>query len=271
MTKEVRHRSVSQYNQYSLCPYSYWLARIERVWSRPAAWLPQGTALHEVLDQVAKSKGSMTLEDAQALFAREYDKDIGEMCKDTPNVQFWSRSGPYGGKVDIERRFKLGLEQIEKWFRWNEKHPEERFWTTPNGEIGSEIAFDIDLDGVPVKGFIDAVLDVVEDDDPEECSTALRVRDYKTGKAPSDDFQLGVYRVALQLMFGVDVMEGDFWLGKSGKATFPYDLSDWTVERVTEMFHELEANIQAENFEPDPEPSKCRFCDVSASCQFSMG
>ncbi|AEL17700.1 Cas4 exonuclease [Mycobacterium phage Cuco] len=271
MTKEVRHRSVSQYNQYSLCPYSYWLARIERVWSRPAAWLPQGTALHEVLDQVAKSKGSMTLEDAQALFAREYDKDIGEMCKDTPNVQFWSRSGPYGGKVDIERRFKLGLEQIEKWFRWNEKHPEERFWTTPNGEIGSEIAFDIDLDGVPVKGFIDAVLDVVEDDDPEECSTALRVRDYKTGKAPSDDFQLGVYRVALQLMFGVDVMEGDFWLGKSGKATFPYDLSDWTVERVTEMFHDLEANIQAENFEPDPEPSKCRFCDVSASCQFSMG
>ncbi|ATW60936.1 Cas4 exonuclease [Mycobacterium phage Archetta] len=271
MTEEVKHRSVSQYNQYQLCPYSYYLARIARVWSRPAAWLPQGTAFHEVVDQVAKSKGSMSLEDAQALFSSEYDKDIGEMCRDTPNVTFWSRSGPYGGKVDIERRYNVGLEQIEKFFAWHEKHQEERFWTTPTGDVGTEIAFDIDLDGVPVKGFIDAVLDVVEDDDPEEFSSVLRVRDYKTGKAPSDDFQLGVYRVALLLMFGIDVQEGDFWLGKSGKATFPYDLSDWTVERVTEMFHELEANIQAENFEPAPEPSKCRFCDVSASCQFSMG
>ena len=98
----------------------------------------------------------------------------------------------------------------------------------------------------------------------------LRVRDYKTGNTPGDDFQLGVYSVAVEELWGVKPPYGDYFMaGKKGsppKLTAPYDLSRWTRAAVTERFHEVEARIQAGDFEPDPEPSKCGFCDVNLSC-----
>ncbi|AER26461.1 exonuclease [Mycobacterium phage Saintus] len=260
------HRSVSQLNQYERCPMAYKLSRIDKVWQRPAAWLPQGTAFHTTVELAAKDL-EMSLEKAQEIFSAEYDKDIGALTSETPNVQFWSRSGPYAGRADIERRYALGLEQVERWFDWHNEHPEEEFWKAPDGTPGIELGFDIDLDGVPVRGFIDAIK-VIDGE--------LVVEDYKTGNTPGDDFQLGVYSVAVEMMYGVERPQtGRYWMagkkGGKGKPTKPYDLSEWTREAVTEKFHELDQNIRAEKFEADPEPSKCQFCDVSASCSFAMG
>ncbi|QXN73050.1 Cas4 exonuclease [Mycobacterium phage Phillis] len=298
------HRSVSQYNQYNKCPQSYKLARIDKVWQRPAAWLMQGTAFHATVEVVARDviKGQLeggsgpsydseiTRGDARTVFTREYDKDISAATRETPNVQFWSRSGPYVGKVDIERRYDLGLEQLERWFEYMDANPDEKIWTLPNGEPALEVEFNIELGMDPscpvhahqlkdedcdcgvgpvkVKGFIDAIV--------ERPDGSLRIRDWKTGNTPGDDFQLGVYRVAIFLMFGVWIDTGDYWMAgkkgvKKGKPTKPYDLLDWDVDTVTEKFLELEANIRAEKFEAAPEPSKCQFCDVSASCSFAMG
>ncbi|QHB36975.1 Cas4 exonuclease [Mycobacterium phage Roary] len=245
---------------------AYKLSRIDKVWQRPAAWLPQGTAFHTTVELAAKDL-EMSLEKAQEIFSAEYDKDIGALTSETPNVQFWSRSGPYAGRADIERRYALGLEQVERWFDWHNEHPEEEFWKAPDGTPGIELGFDIDLDGVPVRGFIDAIK-VIDGE--------LVVEDYKTGNTPGDDFQLGVYSVAVEMMYGVDRPQtGRYWMagkkGGKGKPTKPYDLSEWTREAVTEKFHELDQNIRAEKFEADPEPSKCQFCDVSASCSFAMG
>lgn len=60
----------------------------------------------------------------------------------------------------------------------------------------------------------------------------LVIRDHKTGNNPGDDFQLGIYAVAIDATQGVKSELGEFWMGKTGKPTFPYDLSDWTKERV---------------------------------------
>lgn len=263
----MTHRSVSQINSYKKCAYSYRLARIDRVWSRPAAWLAQGSAVHEVAEQWEQSNRTMTLEEAQGLFDASYEKHIAESCETTPNLDYWFASGPYKGEADVERRYLIGMEQVEKLINWHLANPDQVIWTAPDGTRGIELGFDIDLDGVLVRGFIDAVR-VVDDE--------IRVVDYKTGNSPGDDFQLGVYSVAIAEMFGVDPPRwGEYFMtGKQGKKagpTVPYDLTEWTRERVTAEFHELERNIQAGNFEPSPSPKVCNFCDVSYACQFAMG
>lgn len=247
------HRSVSQLNQYRRCPQAYKLARIDRVWQRPAAWLIQGSAVHESVDAWEKSEGTMTLFEAQDVYREAFARESAKYCEETPNFEYWAWSGPYRADRDLERRFHLGLEQVERYIAWRTTHPEEQVWRTPEGKPASELEFDIDLDGVQVKGFIDLVL-------------TDEVRDTKTGAVPGDVLQLGTYRVALAKQFGIEVNKGTYWMGKSGKPTFPYDLTEWTEERVSEEFHQLEEAIQAERFDPDPEPTKCRFCDVSASC-----
>ncbi|CAA79445.1 exonuclease [Fromanvirus L5] len=276
-------RSVSQLNQYTRCPQAYKLARIDKVWARPAAWLPQGTAFHtvaEVYEKALAEGREMSLERAQEIFREEYAKDIGALCDETPNFEWWFWSGPYNGERDIERRFHLGLEQVEKFIAWR-KDKGQQIWTTPGRGICSteawkdtnckeceqpkpaiELPFNIELDGIRVRGFIDAVVVV---------NGELRVRDYKTGNSPGDDFQLGVYALAVAMTYDVEAPKtGDYFMaGKKGikaKPTAPYDLTDWTRERITERFHEVEARIQAGDFEPLPEPDKCGFCDVNYSC-----
>ena len=258
-TKTRPHRSVSQYNQYKRCPLSYRLSRIDKRWEKPAAWLPQGSAVHTVAETIEKRKhaGSpMSLEEAHELFRDEYSKEIDRYTSETPNFEYWFRSGPYGGEADVERRFLIGMGQVETFYRFSEQ---QVIWISPDGVPGIELSFDIDLDGVLVRGFIDAV---VRDGD------TIALRDYKTGNKPGDDFQLGVYKVALEEQYGVTTDTGDYWMARTGKPTYPYDLSEWTRERVTAEFAELEANIQAGRFEPDPEPSKCLFCGVASSCEF---
>ena len=262
MTEDKPHRSVSQLKLYERCPYAYKLSRIDKVWSRPAAWLAQGSAVHEAAEAYERSGRTMTLEEAQDVFRESYQTHIAAACETTPNFEYWFKSGPYDGETDTERRYLIGLEQVEKYIAWYEAHPEQVIWVAPDGTPAIEIGFDIDLDGVLVRGFIDAVIF-------DQTSQKIIVRDNKTGNSPGDDFQLGVYGVALAEQFGIDPPdEGDYWMGRSGKPTYPFKIGDWTRQRVSEKFQKLERDIEAGRFDPDPDPKKCNFCDVSSSCEY---
>src|SRR5699024_8104536 len=135
-----------------------------------------------------------------------------------------------------------------RYYRWREAHPEEEIWVAPDGQLAVELEFDVDLDGVRVVGYIDAV--VLVDGEP-------RVRDVKTGNNPGDDFQLGTYKAAIEKKYGVVIPTGDYWMGRPGKPTYPFDLTDWTVAAVAAEFKALDENIRAGRFDPDPEPDKC--------------
>lgn len=252
---------------------AYKLARIDKVWARPAAWLPQGTAFHTVAEIVEKARAEgreVPLEKAQEIFKEEYAKDIGELSAITPNFDWWFGSGPYNAWRDIERRFHVGLEQVEKFYAWRSMQGQEIWWTPAKDDEPSkpaiELQFNIVIDTpagpIRLRGFIDAVV-VLPDG-------SIRVRDYKTGNKPGDDFQLGVYALVIKLLYGVEVTTGDYFMaGKKGKKptlTHPFDLSEWTLEAVAEKFAEVEEGIRAEKFEALPEPDKCNFCDVSYSC-----
>ena len=262
-------RSVSQVNAYTNCPQAYKLDRIDKVWSRPAAWLSQGLAFHTVAEEYERrmqAGAPMSLEEAQELFAAEYAKEIGILTSITPNFEWWFWSGPYSGERDVSRRYEIGMEQVEKFIVWRTTKGQE-IWITPDGKPAIELEFSFELDGIIVRGFIDAV--VVVDGE-------LRVRDYKTGNSPGDDFQLAVYALAVSELYPeYRVFKGDYFMaGKRGKAAGPtavYDLTDWTREDISAVFQNVEAGIQAGNFEPDPEPSKCKFCSVNLSCSAFTG
>jgi putative RecB family exonuclease len=268
-------RSVSQLNQYKRCPYSYYLARIKKAWQRPAAWLPQGTAVHETAEWWERGGRKATVEEMLAYFNAAYDADVNRYLKITPNTSFWSASGQYHGARDIQRRFEKGREQVVAYHRYyTETAPKDAIWIAPDGTPGIELGFDFDLDGVRIRGFIDAMisrpLSIPQHTDEGVITHEIIVRDNKTGNNPGDDFQLAVYGIAITDSYGVEVPLGDYWMGRSGKPTAPFDLTKWPRSRVAESFAELEAQLDKGDFPPLPETDRCHFCDVSAACEYRV-
>jgi putative RecB family exonuclease len=266
-------RSVSQLNQYNRCPYSYYLARIRKDWQRPAAWLPQGSAVHEAAEWWERTGRTGCLEDMQAVYAESFRKHVAEYTKITPNFEWWSKSGRYGAAQDIPRRFKIGLDQCAKYYFYYLSTPREVIWIAPDGTPGIELGFDIELDDVRLRGFIDCIIDrplnIPVMVDGARVESEVIVRDNKTGNNPGDDLQLGVYSVAVAEAFGVArPLIGDYWMARAGKPTVPFDLTSWTRDRVNDAFADLEEQIGAGNFPPDPTPDKCLFCDVSHECKY---
>lgn len=267
-------RSVSQVNQYLKCGYSWYLERVLRAWQKPAAWLAQGTAMHKAGEEYERSERSLTTEETREVFRESYAEEIERYAKETPNLDYWFSSGPYRGPEDIERRFHIGLGQVDRYVDYYEREaPNEVIWITPDGEPAIELGFDIDLDGVKVRGFIDQVVTKPGYPAFNDAEGHVRVRDLKSGNQPGDTLQLKVYAVAIEELYDVPVAVGDYWMGpnkrRKGGPTKPYDLTTVSRQQVVDKFHEVDAGIKAERFDPDPDPDKCRFCSVQTACRFS--
>lgn len=282
-------RSVSQLDQYLKCPHAYYRARVLREWQRPAAWLPQGLAVHETAEVFELTGRRLTRAQAEDIYSGAYVRHTDALTADTPRWDFWSWSGPYDGQTDIERRFGVGLEQVGRYLDYyapDGPGADEVIWRTPDGTRAVELEFEIDLDGVRVRGFIDQVVMVRPTiPKPKSRSKAAlaeyealveaaeprpRPRDIKTGNKPGGTLQLGTYGVALEDQYGIKCDTGDYWMARQGKPTAPYDLSEWTRETIAAEFKAMDAAVKAEQFDPKPEPDKCRMCSVNTECPFSL-
>lgn len=289
-------RSVSQVKEYlpelGGCSYRYFLGRVVRAWERPAAWSPQGTAVHAAAEAWERSKRQMPRDDVHDVFRKVYADEINQLSEKTPNWSLWFNSGPFEGAEDTERRYAKGLEQVDAYLDYYESQDQEVIWVTPDGEPAIELGFDIDLDGVQMKGFIDQVVLVrpPEPDKPRTASGAvsksraaqeewgrrlrawselaflLRVRDIKTGIKPGDPFQIGVYIVALAQMLGVEVPAGDFWMARNGGPTKPF--GPMPRELIVELVHKADRGIKAGEFPPNP-GDHCDRCPFQTACEFS--
>lgn len=252
------HRSVSQIQQYERCPHAFYLQRVERAWQRPAAWLPHGLAVHKAVEMIERSSRQMPLAEAEDVFREEYADQTNRLASDGVSMSWWFPSGPYDGPADVERRYGLGLEQVGRYDQWIRSHPEDVIWMTPDGEPAIELGFDIELDGVQMIGYIDQVI------------ADLGPRDVKSGATPGDSFQLAAYAVAIEEQYGVRFLAGDYWMGKTGKATKPYDLTVWPRNAVADRLGAMDAAVKAEQFDPKPDPDTCRMCSVQRACAFSL-
>lgn len=262
------YRSVSQVQQYDRCPHQYYLARIykeddQRVWQEPCAWLPQGTAFHLVCEEVEKSDRAMPIEEAFKVFDKEYWAEINKLLEETPNTDRWAKSGPYDGDHDIPRRYDIGLEQIEKFYAYNDAHPEETVWVAPDGVPAIETEFEVVIGDVEVRGKIDVIKQ------SPKWKDGPRPVDYKTGNKPGEIFQLKTYQRAMKISHGVDMEYGYFWMAKTGKMTFKKDLSEISDGQLEDIYGRADAGIRAEQFDPKPDEETCRRCSVRFACAFS--
>ncbi|MFC0547068.1 RecB family exonuclease [Kutzneria chonburiensis] len=255
----MTYRSVSQLKSYARCAYGYYLERVAKAWTRPAAWLPQGVAVHEAVEAVERSGRTMTAAQAQGVFRESYAREVNASAATCPNFNWWMPSGRHQGEADIARRWGLGLDQVAAYVDYVETHPHEVIWVAPDGTPAIELEFEVRFGTVIVRGYLDQAVEV----DGE-----VRVRDVKTGLPPDDELQLGVYGVALSKTYDVEVRTGDYWMAKAGRPAHPYDLTAWTEERITEAFEEMDAGVRSGRFEPDPEPAKCDRCPVKDKCEF---
>ncbi len=258
----VDYRSWSQLEQYDACPHRYYLARIERVWKKPAAWLPMGTAVHYAAEMWEKSERKAVPAVVKAWFKEKYAEEVNHYLEETPNTRFWQSSGPYQGDEDIPRRYTVGLTHVERYLKWYKDHPNEVIWITPDGTPAIELPFDFELGGVQVKGMLDQAVTNVDD-----LNSPVIARDIKTGNSPGKVEQLSLAgHAVLQADPEAEIIQGDFLMTKSGYPTYPYDLIN--VDVLTEKFLTLDNGIRAGDFPAKPEESKCHRCDVAESCKF---
>lgn len=260
---KTKARSVSQVKQYMQCPYAFYLTRIAREPELQAAWLPMGVAVHAAAEKWEKSGRTLSLGDTQQEFVNVYTRMANESLEREPEEEGWQASGPYKGFADLDRRYLVGLDQVAKYIDWYKKSPDERVWVDPvNSMPAIEKRFDITLDGVPVIGFIDLVVKHPKHD--------VLVRDNKTGALPKmgDNFQLDVYALAINRMYGADCTAGDFWAGKTGRPSRVRKL-EVNEEQITEVFVTADQRIKAGDYRPNP-GENCERCPVQRSCDYSV-
>lgn len=255
MTDE--HRSPSQLNEYGRCPYAYYLSRRLRVWKRPAAWLAHGTAVHKAMEVWEQSGRTMTEEQVLQVFRDEYTAQINEELKATPNPKSWYSSGPYNGLKDIPRRYEVGQTHVRNLLSYYDKNPDMVPDVLPDGGQGVEYEFESHFGGVKVVGYIDLVYSGVP-------------YDYKTGSMPGGDEQLATYAGVLKQSFDIPFSNGFYFMAKAGKPTKAYDLTGWSLGRLSDVYGSLDEKIKAEEFNPTPSPEVCGRCPVSTSCEFAQ-
>lgn len=260
---KLSDRSVSQLQEYmdelGGCPYKFFLNRVVKAWNRPAAWLPQGSAVHTAAEFWERSGRTATRDEVEEAYRQAYRAETAALMVDTPNLNYWSPSWRYVGWEDITRRAFKGFGQLHNYLDYYIKHPEEVLWTTPDGQKALELKFRITLDKVRVQGYIDQVVG----------NGTFVVRDLKTGKSPGGTLQLKVYAVALDKEFGLEVKEGDYFLLDKKKPTSKYDLTQMSDEQVIDLFGRMNEGVRNEYFEPSPEPDKCRMCPFRQICDFA--
>jgi putative RecB family exonuclease len=249
------YRSPSQLNEYEKCPYAYFLNRKRRVWQRPAAWLQHGTAVHRAIELWEQSGRTKTEDEVIQDFKDSYNEGIKDDLRKTPNINEWFPSGPYRAPRDIPRRFQLGQQHVLNVLKFYREHPDMKPWVDPEGKMWVEKEFVVKFGDVEVVGYVDVVIDEIP-------------YDYKTGNTPGGPEQLATYAGVLNLKFGIPFTDAFYFMTKLGSPTRAYDISDWSIQRLADVYGELDQNVKAENFPPKPSADNCRICPVSTSCEF---
>ena len=266
VTTSVPYRSFSQWSDYTGCSWYYYLRRIhrdengDRLVPVPAAWFPHGVGYHsgaEFLEANGRQASDLELE---RVFNESFEAEVKHLESRVP-VDKWYWSGPYAPRQDLKRRKALGLAQLYKYRDHANAHG-KKLWRGDNDAPGTELELTSSIGGVDVRVVIDLV-QIAE-------RQVIEIVDHKTGSRPGKDLQLATAAVALEQECGVKATSGHFYMAREGKETNPVMFSDWPASRVGDTYSELEQNIQAERFEPNPSKDQCTMCSLAKYCDFAV-
>jgi len=245
--------SPSRASDFMQCPLLYRFRVIDKLPSAPSAPAARGTLVHSVLERLFDLPADgRTIEAAATMVAPQWqamlenEPELSELVDESDPAAL---AGWFGGAVAL----------IEKWFTLEDPtrlEPKER-----------ELYVEADLDGLTLRGYVDR-LDLT-------ATGEMRVVDYKTGKAPLEQFeakawfQMKFYGLVLWRLHGqVPRMLQLVYLGGDSKILryCPDEDELLAVERkIKALWKAIET--AAETGDWQPRTSKlCDWCDHRALC-----
>lgn len=209
-----------------------------------------GIAVHDSIMEWERSERQL---DIIPYYLERYDVLVFEAKQDQPDYAYWYLP-PNAKYVDksIASYRERGEDQLRGYIDEFEYAP----W-----EIGYlEKPFEIDLDGITIKGAVDRILFFPADD-------YYLVEDLKTGtlKDEADFRQLGFYAFVARELWDVPVRHGRYWYTKVNRASPEYDVAFMDREFWTRQFHRLDKAIQQGIYLPSP-GAQCGLCPVKPWC-----
>ncbi|MEU6233152.1 RecB family exonuclease [Kitasatospora sp. NPDC047058] len=247
--------SPSRAGDFLTCPLLYRLRVIDRLPEPPSAAATRGTLVHAVLERLFDSPAAeRTPERALGLLRPQWERLLGER----PELVSLFPEDPDGAALT---RWLADAEKlVAQWFRLEDPtrlHPVER-------ELYVETALE---SGLLLRGYIDRV-DVAP-------TGEVRLVDYKTGRAPSRDFegkamfQMKFYALVVWRWKGVIPKRLQLvYLGGGGDVvSYDPDEADLlAVERKLQALWERITRAVATGDFPATRNRLCDWCDHQASC-----
>jgi len=255
-------RSHAELACYERCPKKYELEHELKAGQRPNTARPHAKALRAAGQHWERSNRTAARDEVREVFLTVYWGEIERLRDEESDLGRWLGSGEIEPVIDIRRRERIGLEDVNEYIDYYTQRPSERPWTLPDGEPAIAHQIRVTLGGVSVEATIDMILDHPEHD--------VIVRNTRPGRAPSDTHLLCVYAVSANVKYRTTIRHGDFWQGKTGRPSklrlvAGHGGEECTVDYLTRRFVALDQAIRAGRFPARP-GAQCGRCSFNLRC-----
>jgi hypothetical protein len=258
------HASYSSVTSWSECGLKYKLTRLDGFAEQPAWWSVGGSAVHQATEWW--DIGAHQELDTEGLFGQALTDQVAKECKfsDTPPSEWRSSRGQ-----DRDWWMDNGPGMVQAWIDWRE----QTAWQileidNPDGDplmgepslLGVELPFEIELGGMPVKGYIDRVFVTPAGE--------TVIVDLKTGaRKPASPLQLGFYRAAVMEQYGVTADLGGYFMNrkKPGEQFVVEGLAQYTPDYVGQFVSGFKQAREVGLYLPHV-TALCKSCGVARHC-----
>lgn len=243
--QQPRARSFSQLSSFTECSYRYYLERVKQVPTVQAVWFPAGRAYHattEWFDREHFAGHPVLLQAGRhklaQVWADEFGREVELAREKEPDLSKWFTAGkPTAEKPkgeDVDWWSVAGEEMVQRYADWWADGPPYEVYGLPDGEPALEVPVLCNLNGVPVRGFVDQIL-------RSKKTGVLLVVDKKTGsRVPQHPLQLGTYAVELEVMLGETFKWGSYFMARAAELTEPKSLAYLTPELLAQMYQRMD-------------------------------
>jgi hypothetical protein len=262
MTEEITHLSHSALGDLQECGEKFRLKRVVKVPRLPAWALVGGTAVHNCTE--ARDLNSFGIpNDKSEEFQVEFEKEIAyQEEKSGIPQQEWRASGRasvrWPNKENREWWELNGPKFADAWENWLSTSG-WKVYVLGTGEISIELELDTDLDGTPVVGKIDRILEHV-------ATGELLMLDLKAGaRKPDKPKQLVTYGHLLRDQYGENVKYGAYFWNRKSELVGPWVLAEYDDGRLEHEYAAGMAQVKDGRYMPS-EGQHCGWCDVKDFC-----
>lgn len=263
---DIPRLSYSGMDDYASCQEKFRLRRIVQV-PQGSNWaVVGGSAFHTVTERLDLMDFGVPVEGSTD-FAEVMEEEIAERLERHPEStpDTWKATGraskEWPDKWGKDYWLKMGPEWVATYRAWLKTVP-WHIWVTPQGDPAVEIELNGMVGGVPVKGFIDRIMEHIP-------SGKLAIVDLKTSASePSVSTQLDLYAHLVEQLDICEVDFGFYYMARTGQMTTPQVPAD--PARLTYLWSQVKKSIDNDLFIPSPS-MLCRSCDVVDHCWLMKG